>query len=86
MKITLNRALAFVMLVPEPLSQTMVEVHEKESYVVFSSAMFSGDGKPSLQMAFATSGPPPDPEDKPGWGWVRVRDTWYQLAAGALKR
>lgn len=64
---------------PEPLAQTKVEVHEKEGYVVFSSAMFSGDGGPLLHMAFATEGRPPAPADKPGWAWVRVRDGWYQL-------
>jgi hypothetical protein len=57
----------------------MVEVHEQEGYVVFSSAMFSKDGKPSLHMAFATKRRPPDPKDKPGFGWVRIRDNWYQL-------
>ncbi|MGA8261051.1 MAG: hypothetical protein WB783_12625 [Arenicellales bacterium] len=64
---------------PEPMKKMVVEVHEKEGYVVFSSAMFSKDGEPSLHMAFATNGRPPDPRDEPGFGWVRVRDSWYEL-------
>lgn len=66
---------------PEPLKQMMVEVHGKEGYVVFTSAMFSANGRPLLHMAFATDGPPPDPGDKPDLHWVPVRDSWYQLRA-----
>jgi len=64
---------------PEPLKQMVVEVHEKEGYVVFSSAMFSADGKPLLRMAFATDGPPTDPKGETGKRWVPVGDSWYQL-------
>lgn len=64
---------------PEPLSGMEVQVHEGEGYVVFSSAMFSGDGGPVLDMAFAPGGPPPRPANNPGLDWVRVRGAWYQL-------
>lgn len=64
---------------PEPLSDMEVRIHEDDGYVAFSSAMFSRSDKPSLHMAFAPQGPPPDPGDRPGFGWVPVRDGWYQL-------
>lgn len=64
---------------PESLSDMAVDVRAEEGYVVYSSDMFTGAGKPMLHMAFATAGPPPDPPDQPGSGWVRVRDSWYWL-------
>jgi hypothetical protein len=64
---------------PEALSDMTVRVNEQEGYVVFSSTMFSGeDGKP-MDMAFAVGGPPPRPEDRPGFDWVHVRESWYLL-------
>lgn len=64
---------------PESLSDIEVAVHGREGYVVFSSDMFVAGGRPVLHMAFAPGGAPSAPADKPGSGWVHVRDAWYQL-------
>ena len=67
------------LLPPEPLKETIVDVHEQEGYVVYSTAMFSETGVPTLHLAFSPEGPPPIPEDKPGSTWIPVRDAWYRL-------
>jgi hypothetical protein len=64
---------------PEPLKETIVEVDEEGGYVMYSSAMFSETGEPTLHMAFSPEGTPPIPEDRPDSIWVPVRDAWYQL-------
>lgn len=60
---------------PEALSDMAVNVHAEAGYVVYTSEMFAGAGKPALLMAFAPGGPPPDQSGE----WVFVRDGWYRL-------
>lgn len=67
------------LLPPEPLSDMEIRIYEDQGYVEFSSSVFSRSDEPPLHMAFAPQGPPPEPAEKPGLGWVPVRDGWYQL-------
>jgi len=60
---------------PEALSDMAVDVHAEAGYVVYTSEMFTGAGKPALHMAFVPGGSPPNHYGE----WVFVRDGWYRL-------